>query len=115
MRRAGNTPPSKQVPSGPLKENTHTHQLIDVEDVMEVIGGGGGGHFTNAISASHSKKLSSLTGPATMPSGGSKVNSVVKHKEQRKSMKRGPWLTFKLSLRLYSAIKRLNAGPAISV
>lgn len=30
---------------------------------------------TYAINASHSKKLSSLIGPATIPSGGSKVNS----------------------------------------
>lgn len=33
------------------------------------------GEFTHVIRASHSKKFSSLIGPATMPSGGFKVSS----------------------------------------
>lgn len=40
----------------------------DTVDIIMVV-------TTYAINASHSKKLSSLTGPATIPSGGSKVNS----------------------------------------
>ena len=38
--------------------------------------------FTYVINASHSKKLSSLIGPANIPSGGFRVNSVaeMKHK-----------------------------------
>lgn len=36
--------------------------------------------FTYVIKASHSKKFSSLTGPATIPSGGFNVSSVKQNK-----------------------------------
>jgi hypothetical protein len=58
------------------------------------------------INASHSKKFSSLTGPAKIPSGGLFVNS-----------KNYIHLLLSISiqkfLRLYSAIKRRKADPAI--
>ena len=34
-------------------------------------------YLTNAMYASHSKKFSSSNGPATIPSGGFNVNSVI--------------------------------------
>lgn len=67
--------------------------------------------------ASHSKKLSSLIGPATIPSGGFNVSST---KNGNKKFKIQPiahtdnvasrmiWL-----LRLYSAMSLRNADPAI--
>jgi hypothetical protein len=61
-------------------------------------------YYTNVISASHSKKFSSLTGPAKIPSGGLFVNSKINLQKL--------YLLFKF-LRLYSAIKRRNADPAI--
>ena len=55
-------------------------------------------YYTNVISASHSKKFSSLTGPANIPSGGLFVNSKIESFNMR--------FIFSKLLRLYSAIKR---------
>lgn len=60
---------------------------------------------TNVINASHSKKFSSLNGPAKIPSGGLFVNSKINTSIVQ-------WNTFVI-LRLYSAINRRNADPAI--
>ena len=69
---AGKTPPSNDVSSGPLQQE-------DVEFINPL-----GAYLyscaptTYKIKASHSKKFSSVTGPATMPSGGFRVSSKVK-------------------------------------
>lgn len=90
---------------------------------------------TYCISASHSKKLSSLIGPATIPSGGFNVNSVQSHQMHKVGKwKKIYWNAIRSSeanektkklqnvliffntlqyLRLYSAIKRRNDEPAI--
>lgn len=64
MSFAGNTPPSKQVPSGPL-ERFRALLVIVLDHWLR----------TYVIKASHSKKLSSVIGPAMIPSGGFRVNS----------------------------------------
>lgn len=67
MSFAGNTPPSKQVPSGPLTTIRNWFQFIYFFNGIRI--------RTYAMRASHSKKLSSLIGPATIPSGGFNVSS----------------------------------------
>jgi len=70
---AGKTPPSKQVPSGPLIQKTN-----NVSAIIGCLTKGSGKMmvFTYVMRASHSKKFSSFIGPAIMPSGGFSVNSV---------------------------------------
>lgn len=41
-------------------------------------------HLTYAIRASHSKKFSSLTGPAKIPSGGFRVSSEIRSKKKQR-------------------------------
>jgi hypothetical protein len=91
-----NTPNSNGVPFGPLEnkiKKTYSFDRIH-------------SHYTNVISASHSKKFSSLTGPANIPSGGLFVNSKINHQQHE-------FIFFSIFLRLYSAIKRRRADPAI--
>lgn len=86
----------------------------DTVDIIMVV-------TTYAINASHSKKLSSLTGPATIPSGGSKVNSKRIPKIYMNPSGGCPLVGadrlihffFTKDLRLYSAISLRSAEPAM--
>lgn len=63
--------------------------------------------MTNVIKASHSKKFSSLVGPAIIPSGGFNVNSKIINYVSEFNLNNIK------TVRLYSAINRRNADPAI--
>ena len=93
MSSVTKTPPSNEVPSGPLPYIRSGLGLTEEK--------------TYVTSASHSKKFSSDLGPATIPSGGFKVSSVI---HQHSELTLGLVI---VHLRLYSAINLFRADPAI--
>lgn len=89
---AGKTPYSKHVPSGPesLEAQVKTVSL----------------QISPTITQSHSKKLSSVAGPAIIPSGGLAISSTKIITGRLDKM----WVE---NLRLNSVISRFSANPAI--